>query len=801
MAMNAQAIRELALVVVLAGFFSPGATVRQVIRADEGRANLLRADAWQPWEQGFERQGNLLVCANGDDTKVQRGAGQTVVLDQDRPQPIVATAWSRAEAVTGSRNSDYSLYLDILYADGTPQWGQIKAFDVGTHDWQKARVFFFPSKPIKSVSYYLLLRRHGGTAWFRDAELHELSLPAGAGSFDGVPVLPGESPAEEGFMVRDVAADSDFVDAAGAEAMGLRVETRTTAVGNAEFVDLSVTDTTGNDRALVAYYRVPVPADTAEWLGNPVERIRAEAGREYAETASFAAGANGRLSRYPVAAAAGPAGGLALGYDPAFPAFGRIAYNHDARELFVACDVGLTKEKPAATFRFVRFPFVPAEGFRAAWAAYMGIFPEAFRCRTPRQGLWMPFAKISEVKGWEDFGFVFKEGDNETAWDDANRIVTFRYTEPMTWWMRMPKETPRTFAAALAHAEAIAGDPAHRQHRQARALLASGYHDEHGRLMALLRDTPWCDGAVWSMNSMPGIAGEITDFKLKWSPELRERLYGPARKADLDGEYIDSSEGYVTGELDFRRDHFAAADRPLTFSLDSRKPAIFRGLVAFEYARGIERDIHAMDKLMMANSTPSRLWWLAPLLDVLGTETNWNHGGKWRPMSHADLAFRRTLCGPKPYCFLMNTKFEDFGHDLVEKYMKRALAYGMFPGFFSADASTGHYFRRPELYDRDRDLFQRYVPVCRQVAEAGWRPVAGASAGNEKVYLERFGDRYLTVFNDADQPQDIAIRVSFAKGAPRDLLGKACAMTDGVLRLRLEPEDVAVLDFAAPKAP
>ena len=38
--------------------------------------------------------------------------------------------------------------------------------------------------------------------------------------------------------------------------------------------------------------------------------------------------------------------------------------------------------------------------------------------------------------------------------------------------------------------------------------------------------------------------------------------------------------------------------------------------------------------------------------------------------------------------------------------MKRSLAYGMFPGYFSADASTGHYFKRPELYNRDRPLFK-----------------------------------------------------------------------------------------------
>ena len=67
----------------------------------------------------------------------------------------------------------------------------------------------------------------------------------------------------------------------------------------------------------------------------------------------------------------------------------------------------------------------------------------------------------------------------------------------------------------------------------------------------------------------------------------------------------------------------------------------------------------------------------------MGTETNWNPGGTWRPMSDAQLLYRRAMCKGKPFCFLMNTRFEDFSHDLVERYMKRALAYGMFPGFFS----------------------------------------------------------------------------------------------------------------------
>ncbi len=223
-------------------------------------------------------------------------------------------------------------------------------------------------------------------------------------------------------------------------------------------------------------------------------------------------------------------------------------------------------------FGFCKFTFDPKWGFRAALARYYEIYPDQFQCRIPNQGLWMPFARISDVNEWQDFGFKFKEGNNETAWDDRHGIVTFRYTEPMTWWMSMPKEMPRTLESALSEARRLADE---KSDPQAMALFTSGYHDQMGHFPARLQDTPWCNGAVWSINSMPHIQGEITDFKSKWNPELREQLYGSKRSADLDGEYIDSSEGYVTDELDFRRDHFAAAQAPLTFSLDGRKVGVF----------------------------------------------------------------------------------------------------------------------------------------------------------------------------------------------------------------------------------
>ena len=103
----------------------------------------------------------------------------------------------------GGANSDYSLYLDLTYEDGTPLWGQVATFSVGSHDWQRRQVIVMPDKPIRNVRMHLLLRRHAGKAWFRDPSLRVIKASEGAFLFDGLPVqTTGDG--EEGFQIRDV---------------------------------------------------------------------------------------------------------------------------------------------------------------------------------------------------------------------------------------------------------------------------------------------------------------------------------------------------------------------------------------------------------------------------------------------------------------------------------------------------------------------------------------------------------------------------------------------------------------------
>jgi len=73
---------------------SVAADVRQVAKSvvavDASGENLLTPNGWRAWQLGFERRGDLFVCDNGGDSRVQRGASQTVLLEQTLPAPIVA---------------------------------------------------------------------------------------------------------------------------------------------------------------------------------------------------------------------------------------------------------------------------------------------------------------------------------------------------------------------------------------------------------------------------------------------------------------------------------------------------------------------------------------------------------------------------------------------------------------------------------------------------------------------------------------------------------------------------------------
>jgi hypothetical protein len=81
------------------------------------------------------------------------------------------------------------------------------------------------------------------------------------------------------------------------------------------------------------------------------------------------------------------------------------------------------------------------------------------------------------------------------------------------------------------------------------------------------------------------------------------------------------------------------------------------------------------------------------------------------------------------------------------------------------------------------------------VAEAGWEPITRAASNNQDVHIERFGDQYLTIFNNSNQQQRITITTEMnIEGPTLDLVsGQALDWRDKKAMITLAAEDVAVV--------
>ncbi len=808
---------------------------------------------WSGAPQGFRvaagegRSGSVALACEAPAANGWRGASQALSIQRTNIAPLIVRGWSRAENVSGSADSDYSLYVDILYADGTPLWGQTGNFRCGTHDWEVQEFTIVPEKPVRTLTLYCLFRgNHFGRVWFDDIAVEEQRTTGATLLFQGAimePVpstnapptatstvatedglrlgLAGQrvvslqvdgadvtSPAAGGFLARDVAAQSGvyrFENGLCPE-LGLRVDASLTARSNHIVVEGRITDTTGRDRAILLLFALPIDAIGWQWWQDIRQARTIEGTDEFANVTAVRAGTTGTMSTYPLAALTRGPSGLGLALDMGRPSLYRLVYHAGTHQLFVACDLGLAPEtEPApgsAEFRFVLFRFDGRWGFRAAWTRLQTVFPEYFVVRSPSQGIWMPFTDIATVEGWKDFGFRYQEGAPNLPFDDRNGILSFHYTEPMTWWMPMDPSLPRTLGEALRVRDEYAQGPDGTRRRMAVITRSAAMYDETGQPSLLFRNEPWANGAVWSLNPNPSLPASPNAATINWNDTLKAERYSNPPPTGLDGEYLDSLEGYVTAEVNLRRDHFRWTTVPLTFTTDTRHPALFKGLAVYEFTRWISDDVHRLGRLMFANGVPYRFGFLCPWLDVMGTETDWLSGGTYRPASHPQMAYWRTLAGAKPYLLLMNTDYDAFA-PYVERYFQRSLFYGFYPSMFSHNASENPYWQKPAWYNRDRPLFRKYLPVIRTVAEAGWQPVTTATCDNPEIWVERFGPdpkgvRYYTLYSESARAESGVLTEQLEGGAGTNavatelLSGTALPRAGGGWRVELSPQSVAV---------
>jgi len=147
--------------------------------------NMVNSKNWYPLRSksagevvNIDKNAGLIEVVNiGNDAKGKgtcTGAHQGIDLKQTAPRAIKIGAECKAENVNGKKSNDFSIYMDIVYNDGSRLYGQCLQFTPGTHDWEKLeKTFTFP-KPVKNISFYVFLRYNSGKASFRGIYLNEL---------------------------------------------------------------------------------------------------------------------------------------------------------------------------------------------------------------------------------------------------------------------------------------------------------------------------------------------------------------------------------------------------------------------------------------------------------------------------------------------------------------------------------------------------------------------------------------------------------------------------------------------------
>ncbi len=764
---------------------------------------------------------------------------QNVTLNQERARPLVVSAWSRADGVEGSRGAEYSVWVDLQYADGTHLYGQRATFDVGTHDWALAEHPIVVRKPVRSATVHLLFRRgYQGTVWFDDVALHELQLDAGM-VFDGtpaarlpVPSSPGEMAARiatgdglavgfdaqgriracsvggrsilgtapGGLWLRDVAAGGPWTqpdlavsqDAAGVTlagtdaALDIGLEARWTATADGLDVHATLRDLRGEDRAVTAYLVLPVEAVPWQWHEDLLHSTRVDGG-EYCALSHWPL--PGLSSAYPWCSITSANVGLSLAVPMDCPRVARLAYNDDLKALVFAVNLGLVRDTARfpsqADFRVSLYWHEPAWGFRAATAKYYQRHPQFFVRRLERGGVWNAFGPIHKMPDWQDFGFAYDENsETPLAFDNEHGITAFRYIEPMTTWLPMAKTYPRTAAGALqALQDNLArGTPA--QQRQAQVTLLSGVYNRQQALDLSVQNQAWCDGAVFTLNPDPTLPvtpeHPVNKGLLGYSPEWAEKNLLQKAGPRLDGIYIDSMPNW--GEVrNWRREHWRTAAVPLTFDPELKAPVLLQMFSTWQYVDWIARDVHARGGVMHGNG--GTLWPYFPaLLDVTGQET----GAILPPET---MAAARALLRHKPYSPLLNTRFADLPPTYSEDYFHACLLWGIFPSYFCGDVfedgawKITRFFSEPRLYEKVRPLYRQFIPILRRMHAAGWEPITLARTVTPGIRLERYGNAtggevLLAVFNSAAEAQEAVIRVDLA-GLPAGAAASAAALVAG----------------------
>ncbi|MGB9620538.1 MAG: hypothetical protein ACPL7K_09020, partial [Armatimonadota bacterium] len=335
--------------------------------------------------------------------------------------PLVLAGWCRYKThakAAGWMNSGLALNAYCTYRDGTTMPELSACFGQYDHGPQFSKRVICPDKPLAKIEIRLPSAQPDSEAAYKDITLRAArywrgspNAPCDQVDHQVVQHFTLDGPALSGRVAYQPAKDC--------------IEAR-----------CFVTSRRKADRAISAWFAIPVDAVGGKWYDDFRNSRRIEPGRVYRTERWYGAGRDGYESRYPIGCVETAGGvGFALGVAIDEPRVFQIEYDSTLRELRVRFDLGLSPDAGTwanrGSFTVYLFSFDPGGGFRAAADKYHRLFGWAFmEKRVTRDGLWMAFLTPESVPNWQDFQFRFVEAVRNIGWDEREGLYSLKYVEP-----------------------------------------------------------------------------------------------------------------------------------------------------------------------------------------------------------------------------------------------------------------------------------------------------------------------------------------------------------------------------------
>ncbi len=528
--------------------------------------------------------------------------------------------------------------------------------------------------------------------------------------------------------------------------------------GNSVQISGEVLSSSTGDRAVDLVFRLPLAALSEwAWCGDTRDEFPATNG-------SF------KSATYPLASVVNHSANKALGLalSPDIHVEGVLGCSQE-EGFFLRIAYGLSPAvggalRNRAPFSFSLFAPAPEETFRSALEWMYSRHSQLFARRTEHAGLWLFLTQSAAVPNPYDYAFHEAAGDM-AGWEDDRGygILTFPYG------MAGQREITKLAALPSGYDEVLQALEDYVPTTQVRykellgwgldiksVLYSCSLYDAAGQYTYIVRNTVSGGNSVtFTVNPSPWLpSNELTVascvFRTMdvWTNELG---------TGFAGLYVDSLSQWGQ-QYNFRRDHFMYTRTPLTYDPVTKKVCILNEFSHRELLEEAGRRLHSSGRLLFVNGMRENEFQSSYAVDLPGVETSVAAltNDNFRVARHF-----RAMAAQKPALLLNNNTNELEDRNVMERYWKTSAAFGFFPAYNSK------YQTRADIYDRDREFFENFLPQIRACHLAGWEPVTGVSCDDPSVVIERFGSRsreplYFTIYNPSESGKEL----SWCAGVP-----------------------------------